>query len=117
MRISPSESIPAKGDFKKPKILATTTSFTYKESLKWQALHQGKLKKAFEIEGVLDEDKKYKATSVSTSGSGFTSKYSEAYAENAVLVECDASKYEKGVDQAINKYLNTFVDEFVEFSK
>ena len=115
LRVSPMESIPQKGDFKKPIVLATEVTFAYKESLKWQALFKGKLKKPIEIESVLDEDTKYKATSVSTSGGGFTARYSTAYSENATLVACDAAKYEKGVNQALNSYLNTSLDEFLGF--
>jgi len=117
LRISPSETLPAKGDFKRPKILTSAVEFGYKESLKWQALSQAKLKKPLEIEGVLDESTKYKATSVATTGNDFTSKYSKAYAENAVLVPCDAAKYESGVGQAIQTYLNTGVDQFLGYWK
>ncbi len=113
LRISPSESIPVKGDFKKPKHLLTQVSFGYKESLKWQALSLGKLKKPLEVEAVLDEDKKYKSTSVSTSGTGFSAKYSEAYAENAVLIDCDPKKYEKGINEAVMLYLNTSLESFL----
>lgn len=117
LRLSPMESIPVKGDFKKPKSITTTATFMYKESLKWQALSQGELKKPIEIEGVLDEKKKYKATSVSTTGSGFTAKYSNAYSENAQLVECDPTKYEKGVNEAVSQYLNASVDGFLSYIK
>lgn len=113
LRLSPLESIPVKSDWKKPKVLTSEISFGYKESLKWQALYQGKLKKALDIGGVLDEDKKYKATSVATSGTGFTARYSEAYAENVDLVPCDADKYQKGVDEAILMYLNASLDGFL----
>jgi len=113
LRISPSESIPAKGDFSKPKQLLTNVSFGYKESLKWQALSMAKLSKPLEIEGVLDEDKKYKSTSVSTTGSGFSARYSEAYAANAILIPCDAAEYQKGVDAAVAMYLNAALDDFL----
>jgi len=115
LRVSPRESVPQKGDFKKPINLTSGISFAYKESLKWQALYLGKLKKPIEIEGVLDEDKKYKASSVATSGSGFTAKYSEAYSDNAVLIECDPNKYEKGVNQAVGAYLNNSLDAFLGY--
>jgi len=117
LRLSPMESIPVKGDFKKPKSIATTATFMYKESLKWQALSQGELKKPIEIDGILDEKKKYKATGVSTTGSGFTAKYSNAYSENAQLVECDPAKYEKGVNEAVSQYLNASVDGFLSYFK
>lgn len=117
LRVSPSESIPVKGDFKKPKVLTTNVTFGYKKSLKWQALSNGKLKKPIEIEGVLDENKKYKATSVSTSGTGFTAKYSQAYAENAQLVSCDPAKYQKGVDEAVSSYLNASLEGFLKYIK
>ena len=114
LRVSPGESIPQKGDFKKPINLRSDITFMYKESLKWQAFHRGKLKNPIEIEGVLDEDKKYKSTSVSTTGSGFTTKYSEAYSDNAILVPCDPQKYEKGVNEAISGYINASVDGFMD---
>lgn len=117
LRLSPQESIPVQGDFKKPKILVTNVTFGYKESLKWQAMYTGKLKKPVEIEDILDEKKKYKATSVATTGSGFTGRYSEAYAENQQLVECDPEKYEKGVDEAINGYLKATLDGFLKYIK
>lgn len=117
LRISPLESIPVKGDFKKPKRLTTNVTFAYKKSLKFQALLNGKLKKSIEIEGVLDEKKKYKASSVATSGSGFTAKYSQAYAENAQLVSCDPMKYQKGVDEAISAYLNASLEGFLKYVK
>lgn len=117
LRISPSETLPAKGDFKKPKILLTDITFGYKENLKWQALSRTKLSKPLEVEGVLDEDKKYKATSVATTGSGFSSRYSKAYAENAILVPCDAIKYNNGISQAIDKYLSTATDNFLSSFK
>lgn len=113
LRVSPRESIPQKGDFKKPITLGTQVSFVYKKNLKWQAAYSTKLKKAIEIEGVLDEKKKYKSTSVSTSGSGFSARYSKAYSENAILVDCDASKYEKGVNKALSSYLSNTVDGFL----
>jgi len=115
LRLSPMESIPQQGDFKKPVLLASEITFAYKESLKWQALFKGKLKKAIEIESVLDEDKKYKATSVSTSGSGFSARYSTAYSENVDMVACDATKYENGVNEAVTQYLSTSLDEFLGF--
>lgn len=117
LRVSPSESIPQKGDFKKPVLLTTNITFAYKESLKWQALFQGKLKKPIEIESVLDEDKKYKATSVATTGSGFTSRYSTSYAENVELVACDPAKYEAGVNEAVSAYLNASLEGFLGFLK
>lgn len=117
LRISPSESIPVKGDFKKPKTLTTNVTFGYKKSLKWQALSNGKLKKPIEVEGVLDEKKKYKVSSVATSGSGFTAKYSQAYAENAQLVSCDPMKYQKGVDDAVSAYLNASLEGFLKYIK
>lgn len=113
LRISPSETLPAKGDFKKPKMLVSEVTFGYKESLKWQALSKTTLSKALEIEGVLDEEKKYKATSVATTGSGFTSKYSKAYAENAILIPCDGDKYNNGVSLAIDQYLSTAAENFL----
>lgn len=112
LRISPSETLPVKGNFKKPKIVTTSVTFGYKESLKWQAFSHAKLTKAIEIEGVLDENKKYKSTSVSTTGSGLTSRYSKAYSKNAISVPCDPTKYEKGVGMAIQKYLDTAVSNF-----
>ncbi len=115
LRVSPMESVPQNGDFKKPIILPSEITFAYKESLKWQALFKGKLKKPIEIEAVLDEDTKYKTTSVATTGSGFTAKYSTAYSENAILIECDPKKYELGVNQALSSYLNTSLDEFLGF--
>lgn len=115
LRVSPIESIPQQGDFKKPIRLTTGMTFAYKESLKWQALFIGKLKNPLEIEDVLDEDKKYKVTSVATSGSDFTTRYSIAYADNVELVVCDPDKYEKGVNQAVSNYLNTSLDEFLSF--
>ena len=117
LRLSPQESIPVKGDFKKPKLLYTNITFGYKESLKWQAMYTGKLKKPIEIEDILDEKKKYKATSVATTSSGFTGRYSEAYAEKAQLVACDPAKYEKGVDQAINGYLSASLEGFLKYIK
>lgn len=114
LRVSPMETIPVQGDFKKPKRLGTSVTFGFKKSLKWQALFDGKLKKPFEIEGILDEKKKYKSTSVATTGSGFTGKYSQAYAENALLIECDPVKYEKGVNEAISKYLGASLDGFLK---
>jgi hypothetical protein len=117
LRISPSESIPLKGDFKKPINLTTNVTFAYKESLKWQALFTGKLKKPLEIEGVLDEDTKYKATSVANSGSGFSSKYAIAYSENVALVECDPIKYEKGVNEAVKTYLDNSLNSFIGYYK
>jgi hypothetical protein len=117
LRISPSESIPVEGDFKKPINLLSDITFSYKESLKWQGFSQGKLKKPFEIEEVLDEDTKYKSTSVATSGSEFSTRYSEAYAENAVLIPCDPTKYEKGVNEAITTYINATLDEFLGYYK
>lgn len=117
LRVSPMETIPVQGDFKKPKSLVTNVTFGFKRSLKWQALAQGKLKKPLEIEGILDEKKKYKSTSVATTGSGFTGKYSQAYAENALLIECDPAKYQKGVNEAISKYLNASLDGFLKHIK
>lgn len=117
LRISPLESIPVKGDFKKPKRLTTNVTFAYKKSLKFQALLNGKLKKPIEVEGVLDEKKKYKVSSVATSGLGFTAKYSQAYAENAQLVSCDPMKYQKGVDEAISAYLNASLEGFLKYVK
>ena len=117
LRVSPLESIPQQGDFKKPIRMTTEMTFAYKESLKWQAIFTGKLKKSIEIEEVLDEDKKYKSTSVATSGTDFTSKYSSAYSENAIIVACDPNKYEEGVNQAVSNYLNTSLDEFLGFLK
>ena len=66
LRISPLESIPQQGDFKKPIRMTSNLTFAYKESLKWQALFTGKLKSPLEIENVLDEDKKYKSTCLLT---------------------------------------------------
>ncbi len=117
LRISPKESIPRKGDFKKPITMISSVTFAYKESLKWQALLDAKLKHAIEIEEVLDENKKYKATSVSTSGSGFTAMYSEAYAENVDLVDCDPDQYETGVNEAVNTYLGKSLDAFLGYYK
>lgn len=117
LRISPWESIPQKGDFKKPISMYTKASFVYKKSLKYQAAYSTKLKKAIEIEGVLDENKKYKSTSVATSGSSFSARYSKSYSDNAILIDCDGSKYEKGVNEAISGYLFTTVDEFLAFIK
>ncbi|WP_268123364.1 hypothetical protein [Roseivirga pacifica] len=118
LRLSPSESVPTKSDFKKPTIIETNVSFMYKESLKWQATYQGKLKKAIEIEDVLDEKKKYKATSVGESGFRHPNKawLPSNYSENAVPIEIDAEKYYKGVDEAISTYLNAAVDGFIEKS-
>ncbi|MFK8037133.1 MAG: hypothetical protein AB8B74_02500 [Crocinitomicaceae bacterium] len=113
LRISPSETLPAKGDFRKPKILLTDVTFGYKESLKWQALSRTKLSKPLEVENVLDEEKKYKATSVSTTGSSFSARYSKAYAKNAILVPCDSVKYRNGVSLAIDKYLSTASENFL----
>lgn len=117
LRLSPTESIPVKGDFKKPKVLVTNITFGFKRSLKWQALFNGKLKKPLEIENVLDEKKKYKASSVATTGSGFTGRYSQSYAEKAQLIECDPAKYEKGVDEAVNQYLNATLEGFLKYIK
>ncbi len=117
LRVSPLESIPQQGDFKKPTLLTTNVSFAYKESLKWQALFNGKLKKPIEIENVLDEDKKYKATSVANSGTDFMSRYSTSYSDNVALVACDPQKYEKGVNEAVSSYLDTALDEFLSFLK
>ncbi|WP_422355935.1 hypothetical protein [Roseivirga pacifica] len=116
LRLSPSESVPTKSDFKKPTIVGTNVSFMYKESLKWQASYQGKLKKPIEIEDVLDEKKKYKATSVGESGYRHPNKAWIAgnYSENAVPIEIDAEKYYKGVDEAISAYLTAAVDGFIE---
>lgn len=113
LRVSDLESIPSKSDFKKPQTLSTEISFAYKESLKWQALYQGKLKKSIDIEGVLDESVKYKASSVATSGSGFSARYSEAYAENSELIPCDATQYQKGVDDAITQYMELCLEGFL----
>ncbi|MDW3190723.1 MAG: hypothetical protein R8G66_00070 [Cytophagales bacterium] len=117
LRVSPSESIPRKGDFKKPINLVSNVSFAYKKSLKWQALFNAKMKSAIEIEEVLDESKKYKATSVANSGSGFTAKYNTAYSENAELIECDAAVYETGVNEAVSSYLNGSVETFIGYYK
>jgi len=117
LRISPLETIPVKGDFKKPKRLTTSVTFGFKKSLKWQALFEGKLKKPIEVEGILDEKKKYKASSVATTGSGFTGKYSQSYAENALLIDCDPVKYQKGVDEAVSQYLNASVNGFLKHIK
>lgn len=117
LRVSPQETISVKGDFKKPKRLGTSVTFGYKKSLKWQALFDGKLKKSIEIEDVLDEKKKYKATSVAINVSRFTSRYSQPYAENAQLIEIDPGKYEKGVNEAISKYLNASVNGFLKHFK
>ena len=117
LRISPWESIPQRGDFKKPISMNTAVSFVYKKSLKFQAAYSTKLKKAVEIEGVLDENKKYKSTSVATSGSSFSARYSNAYSDNAIMIDCDASKYEKGVNEAIAGYLFPTVDEFLSYIK
>lgn len=117
LRVSPRESIPVKGDFKKPVNLTTGVTFAYKKSLKYQAMFDGKLKKPIEIEGILDEKKKYKATGVATTGSGFTAKYSNAYSENAQLITCDPAIYEKGVDQAVSAYLNASLDGFLKYIK
>lgn len=117
LRVTPNESVVRQGDFAKPINMVSGVSFSFKRSLKYQALYLGKLKDEFEIEGVLDEDIKYKATSVATTGTGFTSKYSEGYAENAILVPCDPAKYEKGVNEAISTYLNTSVNGFLSYIK
>lgn len=117
LRVSPSESIPQQGDFKKPINLTSSITFGYKKSLKWQALFDSKLKSDFEIEGVLDENKKYKSTSVGTSGSGFTAKYNDSYSENAILIDCDAQKYEAGVNEAVSTYLTNTLDTFIGYYK
>lgn len=117
LRVSPMEVIPVRGDFKKPIRLGTNVTFGYKKSLKWQALFDGKLKKPIDIEGILDEKKKYKATGVATTGSGFTSKYSQAYSENAQLITIDSGKYQKGVDEAVSRYLVASVNGFLKYIK
>lgn len=116
LRVSPQESIPVQGDFKKPKTLTSGVTFAYKKSLKWQAMFNGKLKKSIEIEGVLDENKKYKSTSVANSRPGF-GRYSETYAENAMLIDCDPVKYQNGVDEAVSQYLNASLDGFLKAFK
>jgi len=117
LRISPLESIPQQGDFKKPIRMTSELTFAYKESLKWQALFTGKLKSPLEIENVLDEDKKYKSTSVATSGTSFTAKYSTSYSENAILVKCDPEKYENGVNEAVSSYVGSSLDSFLSYFK
>lgn len=117
LRLSPAETIPVKGDFKKPVTLGTNFTFAYKKSLKYQAMYIGKLKKAIEIEDVLDEKKKYKSTSIASSRPGFSDRYSQPYAENAFFVECDPVKYQKGVDEAVSQYLNASVNGFLKHIK
>lgn len=117
LRISPLETIPVKGDFKKPKRLVTNVTFGFKKSLKYQALFDGKLKKPFEIEGVLDEKKKYKSTSVADHRSGFAGRYSDEYSENAMLIVCDPAKYQSGVNEAVSQYLNASVNGFLKHIK
>ncbi|MEQ9302848.1 MAG: hypothetical protein RJQ14_02960 [Marinoscillum sp.] len=112
LRLSPSESVPVQGDFKKPKTCMTKITFAYKKSLKWQAFYDGDLKTPLEIEGVLDEDTKYKSTSVSNSSSSLW--IQDAYSDNVVMVPCDADKYEKGVDMAVNQYMNAALEGFLE---
>lgn len=113
LRLSPLETIPKSGDFSKPDYLATEITFAFKESLKWQALHKGKLKEPLEIEGVLDEKTKYKSTSVSVSGNSLSAIYSKAYAENAVLIPVDAKVYEDGVQKAMSVYLEQTIESFL----
>lgn len=116
LRLSPSESVPTKSDFKKPQMVYTNISFVFKESLKWQALYQGKLQKPTDIAGVLDEKKVYKATSVGESGFRHTNKawIPGSYSANAIPVSVDEAKYKTGVDQAVNEYLNASLEGFLK---
>ena len=119
LRISPNEAVPTKSDFKKPTMIGSDITFMYKESLKWQAFYQYELKKAIEIEDVMDEDKKYKAVSVGESAYRHPNELWIAgnYSANAIPIEVDAEKYYKGVDEAIGLYLISAVDGFIEKSK
>lgn len=123
LRISPHESVPVAGDFKKPKNTYTEVTFAYKKSLKWQALYLGKLKKAIEIDGVFEE-KKYKAVESGSQDLWGTQvgMFQVFSADNTELsrmqsVPCETEEYVNGVSNAISDYLNKSVAGFIAFLK
>lgn len=123
LRVSPRESIPVGGDFKKPITLTSNVTFAFKKNLKYQATFQGKLKKPIEIDEVFEE-KKYKASQSADSDNWGTSNgmftmfnVEDREIKNTQAVECDGDKYVNGVREAVSTYLTTSVDEFLSNMK
>ncbi|MGB1269422.1 MAG: hypothetical protein ACPG45_06765 [Flavobacteriaceae bacterium] len=123
LRLSPLESVPVAGDFKKPKNTVTDVTFAYKKNLKYQALYRGKLKKPTEINGVF-ENKKYKSVSSASQdlwgsevGTFKVFNVQDKELERMQSVACEKEKYVGGVTTAVTEYLNASVSGFLSYIK
>lgn len=119
LRIAPQVTIPAKGDFKKPTFAGSSVSFAFKKSLKYQALFQVKPKKDIQIEGVFEE-KKYKAVQSggqdlwgSNVGAMKVFSVEAESLESVQPIPCDGDIYEKGVEKALQTFMNMALAEFL----
>lgn len=119
LRIAPQITIPAEGDFKKPTFAGSSVSFAFKKSLKYQALFQVKPKKDIQIEGVFEE-KKYKA--VQSGGQdlwgtdvGAMTVFSAAdeSLDSVQPVQCKGEVYKKGVETALQTFMDMALAEFL----
>lgn len=121
LRLSPLETVPVAGDFKKPKTSGTAVTFAYKKNLKYQALYEGKLKKPTLIKGVF-EGKKYKAVTAASqdlwgadAGAFKVFNVQDRELERMQAVPCDKEKYVNGVSKAVKEYLDASTAGFLSY--
>tara|TARA_R110002124_G_scaffold277578_1_gene449097 strand:+ start:621 stop:1688 length:1068 start_codon:yes stop_codon:yes gene_type:complete len=120
LRISPNETYIPKGDFKKPKYSGSEMSFAFKKSLKYQALFQARPKKEIQIEGVFEE-KKYKSVQSGNQdlwgtevGALEVFSVQDESLESIQAIKCEGEIYEKGVEEALQSFINMALEEFLE---